>query len=166
MITLDSFSDQSDEDVVYHLLWLLRKLTARLVKTSNLKKGTKETQVLWLRQRLGVMLRQEKIDAQQIQDQIEEWRESLCNAKEQERILKLKEKVRARDGNKCVCCGMTGVEHQKAYGCRLHVHRILPGAWYTMRGTETRCRKCHYGVHGEMRRREHLARVRHFEKAV
>lgn len=58
-------------------------------------------------------------------------------------VQKIKDAVRARDGYRCVHCGMSQDEHLRRYGCRLHVHRKRPGSKYTQAGSETVCFSCH-----------------------
>lgn len=58
-------------------------------------------------------------------------------------VMKVKAAVRARDGHKCVQCGMTNHQHRQRYGSSLHVHRISPGSEYTLEGCETLCYRCH-----------------------
>ena len=41
-----------------------------------------------------------------------------------------REKALARDGHKCVVCGVGSDEHRKRHGCDLHVHHIQPLATY------------------------------------
>lgn len=55
----------------------------------------------------------------------------------------IKNRVRARDGHKCVKCGMTRAESLDRYGCNLDVHRVDPGSAYTIDGCITLCRECH-----------------------
>lgn len=38
--------------------------------------------------------------------------------------FKLKEKIKNRDGHKCVLCNMSEEEHIRKYNCRLHIHHI------------------------------------------
>lgn len=55
----------------------------------------------------------------------------------------VKEIVRARDGFKCIDCGMTQGEHISAEGRVLDVHRLSPGSPYYSDGCVTVCRECH-----------------------
>lgn len=55
----------------------------------------------------------------------------------------IKALVRNRDGFACRKCGMTSEEHYKQYDKQLDVHRLLPGAPYTIEGCVTLCRSCH-----------------------
>jgi cytochrome c553 len=55
----------------------------------------------------------------------------------------VKEAVRERDGQRCVECGLTALEHQERYGMTLDVHRVVPGSAYTLEGCVTLCRACH-----------------------
>jgi 5-methylcytosine-specific restriction endonuclease McrA len=57
--------------------------------------------------------------------------------------LRIKRRVRDRDGNRCRDCGMTGKEHLAKWGKALHVHRIKPGSRYTVAGCMTLCVRCH-----------------------
>jgi hypothetical protein len=51
--------------------------------------------------------------------------------------------VRARDGYKCVDCGMTADEHKRNTGRTLDVHRMTQGSKYTVDDCVTLCRSCH-----------------------
>jgi hypothetical protein len=61
--------------------------------------------------------------------------------------LEIKAAVRARDGFRCVDCGMTAAEHRDRYRRRLEVHRLIPGSAYSVKGTVTLCHRCHRGRH-------------------
>jgi hypothetical protein len=78
--------------------------------------------------------------------------------------MSVKALVRLRDGNKCVYCGLTDVEHRQRYGKDLHVHRIVPGSVYTLEGCETVCQPCHKQLpkraYGERVRQEGIIVVR------
>lgn len=67
-------------------------------------------------------------------------------------VIDLKDRVRERDGRKCVDCGMTNDEHVEKTGRILDVHRLEPGAEYTEEGTVTVCRSCHDKRHEELGR--------------
>lgn len=56
---------------------------------------------------------------------------------------KVKDAVRARDGYRCVECGMTQRQHLAERGRQLEVHRLVPGAPYSVEGTVTLCKPCH-----------------------
>ena len=43
-------------------------------------------------------------------------------------VLAIKERVRRRDGNRCVVCQIDEQTHEKRYGQILDVHRIVPGS--------------------------------------
>jgi hypothetical protein len=60
-------------------------------------------------------------------------------------VLQIKAAVRARDGFKCLECGMTQADHLATYGQDLDVHRVVPGSAYsTDPGVcQTLCRRCH-----------------------
>ncbi len=58
-------------------------------------------------------------------------------------ILKLKKRVRERDGNKCRHCGMTSFQHVLTFGRNLDVHRIIPGAPYAEDICVALCMDCH-----------------------
>src|ERR1700722_1309752 len=60
--------------------------------------------------------------------------------------------VRYRDGYRCTECGMTDKDHFAKYGKKLDVHRLNPGAEYTVDGCITLCRVC-YGPKPKSRRR-------------
>ena len=51
--------------------------------------------------------------------------------------------VRFRDGYRCQECGMTSQEHFKRFRRDLEVHRLNPGARYSIKGCITLCRPCH-----------------------
>lgn len=81
--------------------------------------------------------------------------------------VEIKEQVRARDGYKCVKCGLTQEEFARrqrlALGnrsiCmeRLHVHRRVQDGEYSLENCETLCPSCHSkqrrDITGEWRRR-------------
>lgn len=46
--------------------------------------------------------------------------------------LTIKDCVRARDGHKCVDCGMPQDRHIAEQGRRLDVHRLIPGSKYAL----------------------------------
>jgi hypothetical protein len=58
-------------------------------------------------------------------------------------VVRLKAAVRARDGFRCVKCGMTNHEHLEATERQLEVHRVIPGSVYSLDGCVTLCRACH-----------------------
>ena len=60
-------------------------------------------------------------------------------------ILAVKAAVRARDGKRCVHCGMTDEKHIARYGRTLDVHRVVPGSEYSLAPgvCKTLCRPCH-----------------------
>src|SRR5205085_7124713 len=65
-------------------------------------------------------------------------------------VLAIKERVRRRDGNRCVVCQIDEQTHEMRYGRILDVHRIVPGSDYS---TEwgvcvTLCEVCHDALHG------------------
>lgn len=64
----------------------------------------------------------------------------------------VKNAVRARDGHKCVECGITNKKHLRIRGRSLHVHRQIPGSPYTVEGCITLCHWCHCRRHGSKRR--------------
>jgi hypothetical protein len=56
---------------------------------------------------------------------------------------KLREKIRIRDGNKCVFCGMTKKEHYKKYNRNLEVHHKDHNKQNCKEDNlETRCKQC------------------------
>lgn len=55
----------------------------------------------------------------------------------------VKQAVRERDGHVCTRCGMTADEHLERHGATLHVHRVEPGALYSVAGCVTLCTSCH-----------------------
>ncbi len=57
----------------------------------------------------------------------------------------IKALVRARDGFRCVQCGMTNDRHRERYGRQLDVHRTEPGSPYSADGCVTLCKGCHAG---------------------
>lgn len=59
----------------------------------------------------------------------------------------IKNRVRDRDGSKCVDCGMTNDDHRDKYNEQLHVHRLRPGSRYYVRGCVSLCRRCHWNRH-------------------
>lgn len=71
----------------------------------------------------------------------------------------IKAAVRKRDGHKCTRCGMTNQESLEVFRRSLDVHRLTPGAPYTVEGCVTLCRACHGPEpklpHGEGARRLH-----------
>lgn len=59
-------------------------------------------------------------------------------------VVAIKDKIRERDGYKCVQCGMTNEEHQKQFDTILHVHRMVPGTTYGSNWfCVTLCQTCH-----------------------
>lgn len=57
--------------------------------------------------------------------------------------LKLREKIRIRDDDKCVICGMTKKEHYKKYNRNLEVHHIDHDKTNCKKSNlETRCKRC------------------------
>ena len=64
----------------------------------------------------------------------------------------VKSAVRVRDGYRCVDCGMTNEQHKARYGVSLHVHRLTPGAVYTVEGCVTVCEGCHFARHRKIGR--------------
>lgn len=73
---------------------------------------------------------------------------------------RLRAKVRERDGNKCVQCGMTNDEHLKIANQSLHVNHIKPFRQFggdnqnanRMSNLETLCRSCHTKTEWQYRR--------------
>lgn len=59
----------------------------------------------------------------------------------------VKKAVRARDGYRCVDCGIPQDEYIEAAGRGLEVHRLKRGTPYTIEGCVTLCRKCHMRRH-------------------
>jgi hypothetical protein len=55
----------------------------------------------------------------------------------------IKAAVRLRDGMRCTECGLTDRQHRRRFGRTLDVHRVTPGASYTVDGCTTLCRPCH-----------------------
>jgi 5-methylcytosine-specific restriction endonuclease McrA len=52
--------------------------------------------------------------------------------------------VRQRDGYRCTKCGITEQEHKDRYGVKsLHVHRLVPGSLYSLKGCISLCCVCH-----------------------
>lgn len=58
--------------------------------------------------------------------------------------------VRIRDGNKCVHCGRSAEDHQRATGMTLSVHRKTPGSPYSIIDCETVCGSCHRKAHKKL----------------
>lgn len=58
-------------------------------------------------------------------------------------IREVKIAVRARDGFRCVKCGMSESDHLDIYGQIHDVHRKTPGSPYTVADCVTLCRSCH-----------------------
>lgn len=58
-------------------------------------------------------------------------------------IREVKTAVRARDGFRCVKCGMSESDHLDIYGQIHDVHRKTPGSPYTAADCVTLCRSCH-----------------------
>jgi hypothetical protein len=58
--------------------------------------------------------------------------------------ITVKKRVRARDGHRCVKCGMTAEQHRAMYGRTLEVHRTTPGSIYLPELCVTLCCGCHY----------------------
>lgn len=67
-------------------------------------------------------------------------------------VTKLKEGVRRRDGESCRDCGMEQAEHERTFGCVLHIHRQLPGTPYVADGCISLCYICHGRRHGKTNR--------------
>jgi len=59
------------------------------------------------------------------------------------KVLKIKAAVRERDGYRCRQCGCTQEQHLQQHGRILEVHRLAPGAPYSVDGCVTLCRICH-----------------------
>ncbi len=66
-------------------------------------------------------------------------------------VLRIKAAVRARDGQRCVDCGLTAQAYWDRNGVRLDVHRLIPNSAYGMDGTVTLCRRCHKLRHSKKR---------------
>ena len=66
-----------------------------------------------------------------------------CNARGGMTRDEVKSAVRERDGFKCTKCGMTDAAHREQTGRALQVHRISPGAMYTVSGCVLLCARCH-----------------------
>jgi DNA-binding XRE family transcriptional regulator len=66
-------------------------------------------------------------------------------------VRETKERVRARDGERCVVCSLDAGTHKKRYGKTLEVHRIVPGSEYSMQPgvCVTLCVVCHDALHGQ-----------------
>ena len=66
-------------------------------------------------------------------------------------VLKIKERIRARDGRCCVVCSMDKNNHKKRFGTDLEVHRIVPDSNYdlTWGVCVTLCEVCHLAIHGK-----------------
>lgn len=62
-------------------------------------------------------------------------------------IMELKEKVRNRDGRKCVDCGMDEKEQRRRRLVGLNVHRLISGSVYSLEGCVTLCSRCHARRH-------------------
>jgi hypothetical protein len=55
----------------------------------------------------------------------------------------IRERVRLRDGLRCIRCAMTNAEHLAKHGRQLHVHRAVAGGPYTLQNCVTLCYACH-----------------------
>lgn len=69
--------------------------------------------------------------------------QSLYAARGGMTAVRVKELVRARDGDQCTRCGMVAVVHMMRWGRALEVHRVVPGSVYTVAGCVTLCKDCH-----------------------
>lgn len=58
-------------------------------------------------------------------------------------VAEIKASVRARDGYRCVHCGMTHTEHKARYRRGLEVHRLVPRLPYHVDSCITVCKPCH-----------------------
>ena len=76
----------------------------------------------------------------------------------------LREKIRKRDGNKCLRCGITNDEHVMDRGYSLHVNHIIPFWQYQGNNAaannpsnlETLCHPCHMTVEWQYRKNNHM----------
>src|SRR5262245_39658434 len=59
------------------------------------------------------------------------------------KVFEIKAAVRERDGYKCRQCGCSQEKHMQRYGRILEVHRLAPGAPYSVDGCVTLCKPCH-----------------------
>lgn len=57
-------------------------------------------------------------------------------------ITRVKSAVLARDGFRCVHCGVANDRHKAAFGIRLGVWLKVPGSAFTVAGCESVCRAC------------------------
>lgn len=57
--------------------------------------------------------------------------------------LEVKSAVRARDGYRCMDCGLSEDDHVEQTGRALDVHRLIPGSIYRPDICVTLCRSCH-----------------------
>jgi transcriptional regulator with XRE-family HTH domain len=66
-------------------------------------------------------------------------------------VLAIKERVRRRDGKRCVVCQIDEQSHEKRYGQTFDVHRIVPRSEYsTEQGVcVTVCEVCHDAIEGK-----------------
>jgi 5-methylcytosine-specific restriction endonuclease McrA len=67
----------------------------------------------------------------------------MARPKGEPTVAQVKAAVRARDGFRCVKCGMTNHEHLEATEQQLEVHRVVPGSVYSLDGCVTLCKRCH-----------------------
>jgi transcriptional regulator with XRE-family HTH domain len=65
-------------------------------------------------------------------------------------VRAIKDRIRRRDGNRCVICQIDEQTHEKRFRQTLEVHRIVPGSDYSINWgvCVTLCEECHDAMHG------------------
>jgi hypothetical protein len=56
--------------------------------------------------------------------------------------LEIKQSIRARDGFRCISCGMANEEHVRRHHRALEVHRLSPDGVYDIDECVTVCTSC------------------------